>query len=51
MKAELLKGQRLAVAEDGEVLVWTMARISPRVPSCRLPSQGYPLALLMYYPR
>jgi len=29
LKAEIIKGQRLAVDEDGEVLVWTGGRQTP----------------------
>jgi hypothetical protein len=39
LKAEIIKGQRLAVDEDGEVLVWTgdtaSAAAPPLPPRCR----------------
>ncbi len=33
LKAEIIKGQRLAVDEDGEVLVWTGAAACPPPPA------------------
>ena len=38
LKAELIEGQRLAVDEEGRVLVWTVPRSPP--PTRQLPQSG-----------
>ena len=43
LKAELIEGQRLAVDEDGRVLVWTGVRTCPRSPPRLLPRSGHRL--------
>jgi hypothetical protein len=46
VKVELIKGQRLAADEDGDVLVWIGAAASPAVPAAVAP----PPAPLAYTP-
>ena len=46
LKAELIQGQRLAVDEDGAVLVWMGGRTCPRALPQLLPSQRRSLAPL-----
>jgi len=41
LKAEIIKGQRLAVDEDGEVLVWTGDAPSTPPPAAPAPVQGH----------
>jgi hypothetical protein len=49
LKNELIKGQRLARDEDGEVLVWTGAAITPPAPTPTPPPATVP-APLAYTP-
>src|SRR5215467_5350522 len=49
LKNELIKGQRLARDEDGEVLVWTGAAAPPAAPAPMPPSAAGP-APLAYTP-
>jgi hypothetical protein len=45
LKNELIKGQRLAVDEDGEVLVWTGEAVMPPAPAPHAPQTVLPPAL------
>jgi class 3 adenylate cyclase/tetratricopeptide (TPR) repeat protein len=49
LKNELIKGQRLAVDEDGDVLVWTGEAASPSAPAVPPPPAQPPLAYTPAY--
>ena len=48
LKAELIEGQRLAVDEEGRVLVWTGRADVPPLPHRRQDKHGYPLRTQHY---